>query len=146
MSCARGAGGATEQPVALRRLRILEMAPEARVGGSEPLAQLATTLLKVLLKGYVPSMEAIVQNSVTYLHRAMNLQVKQTLETTPPCERTGVYFGPEGIVNLSLLLISFLLALLSLLVFFSSPLHSEDEEDFHPDAGTQQNGNELSIT
>ena len=37
-------------------------------------------------------------------------------------------------MNLSLLLISALLALAGLLVFFSSPLRSEDEEDFHPDA------------
>ena len=84
MSCARGAGGSEEQPVALRRLRILEMAPEATVGGAQPLGQLATTMLQVLLKGYVPSMEAMIQNSVSFLHRQLNGQVKQTLETTPP--------------------------------------------------------------
>ena len=30
------------------------------------------------------------------MHRAMNDVVKQVLQTTPPCGRTEVYFGPEG--------------------------------------------------
>ena len=48
------------------------------------------------LSGYVPSVEKIIQSSVTMLHDAMNAVVKQILETTPPCANTEVYFGPEG--------------------------------------------------
>jgi hypothetical protein len=30
------------------------------------------------------------------MHHAMNDVVKQVLQTTPPCGKTEVYFGPEG--------------------------------------------------
>lgn len=44
----------------------------------------------------MPSIEKIIQSSVSMLHRAMNDVVKQILEITPPCAKTEVYFGPEG--------------------------------------------------
>ncbi|CAK9068393.1 unnamed protein product [Durusdinium trenchii] len=143
VACARsGAALGSEAPVALRRLQILNMtAPTARVlprGSLDVgLADLCTTLLRVILHGYVPSFEAIIQSSVTMLHDAMNSVVKQVLEVQPPCEQTEVYFGPESRVNLALLLLASLTALLGLLA--ASPFWStfawwdvgkvEDEEE-----------------
>eukprot|EP00913_Durusdinium_trenchii_P001992 g1842.t2 len=128
VACARsGAALGSEAPVALRRLQILNMtAPTARVlprGSLDVgLADLCTTLLRVILHGYVPSFEAIIQSSVTMLHDAMNSVVKQVLEVQPPCEQTEVYFGPESRVNLALLLLASLTALLGLLA--ASPFWS----------------------
>ena len=36
------------------------------------------------------------QSSAIILHDALNDMVEQTLENTPPCQKTEVYFGPEG--------------------------------------------------
>ena len=58
--------------------------------------QIQSSKILGILAGYVPSVEKIIQSSVTMLHHAMNAVVKQILETTPPCAKTEVYFGPEG--------------------------------------------------
>eukprot|EP00434_Breviolum_minutum_P034268 symbB.v1.2.030322.t1/scaffold3397.1/size57701/5 len=101
-------------------------------GSLDPnLAKVTTTFLKVLLDGYVPSVEKIIQSSVTMLHHAMNAVVKQILETTPPCAKTEVYFGPEGRVNLSLLLLSSFLALFGMCALLfpgDSPDGNEDDD------------------
>eukprot|EP00435_Cladocopium_sp_Y103_P011865 s5133_g3.t1 len=80
---------------------------------------------------YVPSFEKIIQSSVSMMHHAMNDVVKQVLQTTPPCGKTEVYFGPEGRVNLSLLLLSSLLALSGFCALFSHriSLHEDCSED-----------------
>lgn len=130
VASANGTFVGPEAPLALRQLQLNVSQPLAEVapcGSLDPsLAEVATTLLKVILSGYVPSFEKILQSSVSRMHHAMNDVVKQVLQTTPPCGKTEVYFGPEGRVNLSLLLLSSLLALAGFCALFSPQISRED--------------------
>ncbi|CAE7742221.1 KIF15 [Symbiodinium sp. CCMP2592] len=122
VACARGAAVGPEAPVALRRLRIDNMMiPVARMVGShsigDDLAAAMTQMLRATLHGYAAAIPHILQSSTIILHDALNDMVQQTLENVPPCQNTEVYFGPEGVVNISLLLTSLVLAVIGVVAW-----------------------------
>lgn len=122
VACARGAALGPEAPVALRRLRIDNMTtPVARMVGShslgDDLAAAMTEMLGATLHGYAAAIPHILQSSTIILHDALNDMVQQTLENVPPCQNTEVYFGPEGVVNISLLLTSLVLAVIGVVAW-----------------------------
>jgi len=122
VACARGAAVGPEAPVALRRLRIDNMMiPVARMVGShsigDDLAAAMTQMLRATLHGYAAAIPHILQSSTIILHDALNDMVRQTLENVPPCQNTEVYFGPEGVVNISLLLTSLVLAVIGVVAW-----------------------------
>ncbi|CAE7294731.1 KIF15 [Symbiodinium natans] len=134
VTCARGAALGPEAPVALRRFEIQNMTiPMARmIGGDslgDDLAAAMTAMLRATLHGYAASIPKIIQSSTIILHDALNDMVQQTLEQTPPCQNTEVYFGPEGLVNMFLLLASLLLALIGVVSGIGAEMRSDEDDE-----------------